>query len=440
MVGLGALLHRLADAVRGAPIEAVSLGDRLPAPGEPAWGALVGALVEAPLSGGNQVEILSDGAVYDRVLDDFAEARTSITFLIYFCDPGPLAERFTQAMVAAARRGVRVRFLGDGYGCRSYVRALRPRLAEAGGVAEEFRPIRWYALHRAQHRNHARSVVIDGRIAYTGGFGLADRWLGEGEIGAGELGVWREMSVRFTGPAVASLQAAFLSSWAEATGELIADVGLLPPASGEISPVAAQNGAPDAGSAGGTLEPPGDVQASVLVSRPGLGTTAAQRYLALTIAGARERLYLTNAYFVPSASLRALLIDAAARGVDVRILLPGPRIDHASTRWAGQMYFEELLEGGVRIWEYQPSMLHAKAVVVDGAWSTVGSLNLDRRSLRLNEEWSLLVHDAAFGVAMDSIFLSDLGRAHELTLETHRARPLSARLRELVVSLVVSIL
>lgn len=422
-VGLGALVHRLADAVRGAPIDAVPIEHPLPTPGDPAWAALVGAMAEAPLSGGNVVEMLPDETVYDRMLHDISAARASVTFLIYFCEPGSLSDRFTEAMVAAARRGVRVRFLGDGYGCRSYVRALRPPLTQAGGAAEEFRPVRWYTLHRAQHRNHARSVVIDGEIAYTGGFGLADRWVGEGG-----LGVWREMSVRFTGPAVASLQAAFLASWAEATGELVADPSLLqsaPPRTG----VADTSGA---GSEG--------LEAGVLVSRPGLGTTAAQRYLVLTIAGARERLYVTNAYFVPSAPLRALLVDAAARGVDVRILLPGPRNDHASTKWAGQMYFEELLEGGVRIWEYQPAMLHAKALVVDGVWSTVGSLNLDRRSLRINEEWSLLVHDAAFGATMDSIFLSDLDQARELTLEAHRARPLRERLRELAVSLVVSLL
>lgn len=178
----------------------------------------------------------------------------------------------------------------------------------------------------------------------------------------------------------------------------------------------------------------------MLVSRPGLGTTAAQRFLALTIAGARERLYVTNAYFVPSAPLRKMLIDAAQGGVDVRILLPGPRNDHASTKWAGRMYFDELLEGGVRIWEYQPAMLHAKALVADGVWSTVGSLNLDRRSMRLNEEWSLLVQDEGFGAAMDSIFLADLQRSRELTLEVHRARPFRERLREFVVSLVVPLL
>jgi cardiolipin synthase len=414
LVGLGALVHRLADAVRGSSIDAVPLEQPLPAPGQAAWAARVGTLAEIPFSEGNSVEIIADGDVYPRMLDDLASARASITFLIYFCDPGTLSASFTEALLAAARRGVHVRFLGDGYGCRKYVRALRPVLARVGGAAAEFRPIRWYSLHRAQHRNHARSVVIDGRVAYTGGFGLADRW-----IGSGELGVWREMSVRFTGPAVAGIQAAFVSSWAEATGDLVPDEDLLP---------------------SGASEGSGPMEAGVLASRPGLGTTTAQRFLALTIAGARESLYVTNAYFVPSAPLRLLLVEAARRGVDVRILLPGPRTDHASTKWAGQMYFDELLEGGVRIWEYQPSMLHAKALVADGVWATVGSLNFDRRSLRLNEEWSLVVHDPGFGQAMDSIFLADLEYARELTLDVHRTRPFRERLRELVVSLVAPLL
>jgi cardiolipin synthase len=416
------LLHRIADAVRGAPIEQLQMARALPAPTDPAFAELVAVLSDVSLTTSTRLEILSDATVYDRLFEDLASARSSITFFIYFCRPGRLGDRMTAALVDAARRGVEVRFLGDGLGCGAYVDELRAPLAEAGGRAEALRPIRWHTLHRAQHRNHARSVVIDGRVGYTGGFGLADTWLGHESAPP-----WREMSVRLTGPQVAQLQSAFLTAWAEATATLAANPALTMPERFDE----AETPRP------GSFEA---VTTGLLVSRPGLGPTQAQRYLPPTLAGARRTLYITNAYFVPTGPMRALLLDAAARGVDVRVLLPGPDNDQPSTRWAGQLYFDELLSGGVRIWEYAPTMLHAKTLVVDGVWSTIGSLNLDPRSIRLNEEWSLVVHDAAVGATMDSLFLADLQRARELTLEAHRARPLLERLRELAVSLAVPVL
>jgi len=273
---------------------------------------------------------------------------------------------------------------------------------------ETLRPVRLWALHRAQHRNHARAVVVDGAVAYTGGFGLADVWLG----GNGTP-PWRDTDVRVEGPAVAGVQGAFVSTWAEATGELLAGRELV------AEP----------------REDAGGVWAGILVSRPGMGTTRAERFFALTLEGARHTLWVANSYFVPNRETRRLLLDAAARGVDVRILVPGPINDVPGTRWAGQRWFGELLEGGVRIFEYQGTMMHAKTVVADGGWATVGSVNLDNRSLRLNEEWTLVLHDPGVGATLDSLFLADLGRARERTLEIHRARPIQDRAREFVVSL-----
>lgn len=420
LVAGGVLLHTIADAARGAPVREVLGAPVLPAPSDPAFAELVGRLSDAPLQGGNRVELLLDDVVYDRLLEDIAAARESVTFFVYFCSPGSLGDRFAAALSDAAKRGVKVLVLADGYGCGKYGDRIAPSLRAAGARVETLRPVRWYALHRAQHRNHGRSVVIDGRVAYTGGFGIADRWIGEGG-----QGIWRETSVRFTGPAVLSMQAAFLTSWAEATGSLVADPDLLRVAP-EAEAVRADGG--------------DGIRAGILVSRPGLGPTQAERYFALTLTGARNTLFIANSYFVPTLEVRTLLTDAAARGVDVRILVPGPINDVPSTKWAGQSYFEELLEGGVRIFEYQPAMMHAKTLVVDGAWATVGSVNLDNRSMRLNEEWSLLIHDLPFGRAMDSIFLADLERARERTLETHRHRPFLDRVKELAVRLVSPLL
>ncbi|MDT8342260.1 MAG: phospholipase D-like domain-containing protein, partial [Longimicrobiales bacterium] len=175
-------------------------------------------------------------------------------------------------------------------------------------------------------------------------------------------------------------------------------------------------------------------------SRPGAGTTEAERFTAVTIGGARRTLFLANSYFVPDRALRRRLTAAAARGVDVRVLVPGPVNDVPGARWAGQRGFDELLAAGVRIFEYQGTMMHAKTLVVDGVWSAVGSVNLDNRSLRLNEEWALVAHDAALGARLDSLFRADLGRARERTLAAHRSRPLRERLREALSALLAPFL
>jgi cardiolipin synthase A/B len=441
VVAFGALVHRIADAARGAHIEQVASSEDLPSPHDPRFGEIVALAADFELTGASTVELLVDTAVFGRLLDDIEAAREHVTFFIYFCEPGTLGDRFTRALVAAARRGVRVLFLGDDFACGDYVDELRDPLGEAGGRAEALRPVRWHSLHRAQHRNHARSVVIDGRVGYTGGFGIADAWFGE-DGGA----PWRETSVRVTGPVVDRLQAAFLTSWAEATGAIEVDGALLEPALREppsnrsaASGSSATSAAPPASDAS-PGEAPSPTAVGLLVSRPGVGPTAAERYFALTVAGARERLYVASAYFVPTGPERRLLVDAARRGVDVRVLVPGPTIDVPSTKWAGRAYFEELLQAGVRLFEYQPAMMHAKTLVADGVWSTVGSLNVDGRSMRLNEEWSLVVHGPELGAMMDSLFLVDLERSREITLERHRARPLTERLRELAVRLVTPFL
>ncbi len=370
---------------------------------------------DAPLVDGNGVELLLDESVFPRIIADVTDARRTVTVFLYFCEPGTLGDTFAAALGRAAVRGVRVRLLGDGYGCGAYLKQVAPGLDSVGASVAWLRPVRWYALHRAQHRNHGRSVIIDGRVAYTGGFGMSDKWSGVDGQGA-----WRETNVRLTGPVVMRLQSAFAASWVEATGTL-APVDLLRPPADED-------------------EGEGEVRAGVLVSRPGLGPTQAERWLALSISAARKTLYITNSYFVPTRELLSLLVEAARRGVDVRILVPGRINDIPSTKWAGQAHYGALLDAGARLYEYQPAMMHAKTMVVDGAWVSVGSVNLDNRSLRLNEEWALIAQDAALGAAMDAIFLDDLQRARERTAEMHRSRPLADRLKELAVRLVAPLL
>lgn len=404
-----AFLHRVGDAARGVPVTDLLLPDSLAAPGSSAFPGTAAAALEVALQPGNRVEVLVDRELFLRMLADIRSARRSVTVFSYYCQPGALGEDLANALEARARAGVAVLFLGDAFGCGDLVEEMRHRLAGTGARVAELRPVRWWALHRAQHRNHGRTVVVDGVVGYAGGFGIADDWLG-----VDGMHPWRETGVRVRGPVVASLQGAFAAAWAEATGELPAGAAF------------AGDGAP---------WEPGPVTAGLLVSRPGVAPTEAERFFALTLRSARRTLFIANSYFVPNRETRRQLVAAAARGVDVRVLVPGPVNDVPGTRWAGQHWFRELLEGGVRIWEYQGTMMHAKTVVADGAWGTVGSVNLDNRSLRLNEEWSVVVHDPGVGSALDSLFLRDLERSRERTLAAHMARPAWDRIREFAVSL-----
>jgi cardiolipin synthase len=310
--------------------------------------------------------------------------------------------------------GVRVLFLADGFGCRDFARRYRVALRTAGAELAELRPVRWYELHRAQHRSHVRLVIIDGTTAYTGGFGLDDKWAD----GPGGRRGWRETNVRFTGPAVRQAQAAFFIAWAEATRELVAGKDFFP-----------------ADTTAGT-----GAVAAIQFAGPGLGTTAFERLLFLTIAGARERLYITNSYFVPNAALRHMLTAAVARGVDVRVLTAGSRSDVPSTRLASRAYYGELLEAGVRLYEYRPTMMHAKTLVADGQWCVIGSMNFDNRSLRLNDEANLLVYDGAAAGEMERIFAADLKQAVEITKAAYAARPWQQQLLEYAAKLIAPLL
>ncbi len=347
---------------------------------------------------GNFVDILLNGeGTYPPLWNDIAAAKSTITVQMYFSEPGAVADTMAHRLMERARAGVRVLVLLDAFGSGPLKKEWIEQLEAAGVEVAWLRPLRWYNLHQATKRSHARIVVVDGQIGYTGGFGLADYWLGDGHSD----GQWRETSVKFGGPTVAALQAAFAAGWAEATGELLTGDMFFPwPALGKR----------------------GDVNAGLMHTMPGIGSTAAERFLSLSLAGARKTLYIANSYFVPDDNLKRLLIAAVQRGVDVRVITAGRKGDVKTTWYAGRAMYDELLEGGVRIYEYQPSMMHAKTMVVDSYWSTVGSMNFDNRSLALNDEATLMVHDAAFGQQMNDVFSDDLRASREITGDGFRQR------------------
>jgi cardiolipin synthase A/B len=358
---------------------------------------------------GNHVEIFWNGdQTYPRLWADLRSARTSITLQLYYCEPGRMADEFQAILLDRARSGVRVLFLYDSFGTtfkKEYIEALR-----AGGVkVEPFRPVALNALRKIHHRAHIRVVCVDGAIGWTGGFGISDKWYGDGR----SEDHWRDSNVRFTGPAVNQLQMAFASCWTESTGELL------------IAPVAA---AKDAGVA---EDEDGDsVIAGLLHASPSVGSTEAERFFTFSIASARKNLYITNSYFVPDRAIRGLIADAARRGVDTRVLTVSSATDVKSTWYAGRARYEELLSAGVRIFEYQPVMMHAKTVTVDGRWGALGSMNADNRSLSLNEETVLMALDQRVAGTLEQQFLDDLGFAKEIHLEEFRTRGRWDRIKE----------
>jgi len=355
---------------------------------------------------GNRVDVLVNGnGTYPPLWRDLSRAQHTITVQMYYSQPGAIADSLGKYLAERARAKVRVLLLLDAFGSQPLKPEWRQNLKNAGVEVVWLRPLRWYSLNKAAQRSHVRVVVIDGRIGYTGGFGLADYWLGDGH----HEDQWRETNVRFEGPTVSQLQAAFTAGWAEATGELLTGDMFFPRAA---------------------FANMGNVEAGLMHSIPSTGSTPAERFLALSIAGAQKTLYISNSYFVPGENFMQLLLAAARRGVDVRVLTVSKNTDVKTTWYAGRTYYETLLAGGVRIYEYQPTMMHAKTMVVDGVWSEIGSMNFDNRSLAFNNESLLLALDRGVGAQLDSLFLADIKYSEEIKLDTFRKRPLTEKIIE----------
>ena len=400
---------------RGTAVRSVSGvgGDGAPvAPGEPAFPLAVALLTGTPLVAGTRVELALNGDdTFPRLWADLRAARRYITMQMYYAAPGRVADTLATILEERARAGVGVFLLYDAFGT-SLPESYMARLRAAGVLAVAFRPLRFENLWVVQNRSHVRGIVVDGRVGWTGGFGIDDKWLGGGR----KPGEWRETNARFEGPAVFQLQSAFVAGWTEATGVLVSGRATVNAADGGVS------------------------RAGLLFTAPTLGSTPAERYLALSIAGARERLYITNAYFAPDENFLRLLTRSARRGVDVRLLLSGPRTDVRTARFAGRFRYDSLLTAGVRVYEYQPSPLHAKTFVADGVWTSVGTMNFDNRSLALNDEATLMVLDSAAGRRMEAVFFDDLRYAREIRLATFRRRPWAERLSEWAASQITRLL
>jgi len=390
------------SVTRGTPVRSVvAVGDRDGPPpiGDSLFARSAELYTGLHLTSGNVVEQVNNGEVYKRLFQDLHNAKRTITLQNYYSQPGKVADSIAAILKERAHAGVRVMLVLDAFGSQNLSEKWADSLRAAHVELGLLRQLHWYTLHNATDRSHVRAMVIDGEIGYTGGFGFADYWLGDGK----HDGQWRDSNVRFVGPAVMELQAAFASAWAECTGELIAGDTFFPRKS--------------------FTTVPGGVNAGLFFSSPTTGSTPAERFNALTIASARRTLYVTNSYFVPDDDFRRLLMQARKRGVDVRILTVGAKTDVKSTWWAGRSRYEELLKSGIRIYEYQPSMIHSKTFIADGIWGTIGSMNFDNRSLAFNNESNLVFLDPAQGAQLDSTFFDDLSRSQEIILSEFQKRP-----------------
>jgi cardiolipin synthase len=395
----------LLSVVRGTPVNSVLPFEMatLPAVDDPSFRATMELTSRSALVRGNTVDIFWNGdQTYPLLWKDLRAAKKSITLQLYYNKPGRMADTLSEILIERARAGVKVLFLYDAFGT-SFKKEYLQRLRDAGVRAEAFRPVSLLALQKLQHRAHIRVVCVDGEIGWTGGFGIDDKWFGNGRT----KDQWRDSNVRFTGPAVSQLQAAFTACWAESTGELL------------VFPCDP------------TVETPEDgVLAGILHASPSIGSTEAERFFAYSISSARKTLYITNSYFVPDRDFRRMIAAAAERGVDTRILTVSEETDVKSTWYAGRARYEELLRAGVRIYEYQPVMMHAKVISVDGVWCAVGSMNADNRSMSLNEETVLMMYDRGAAATVDEQFMADLGYAKEIELAAFRKRSRFDRVKE----------
>ena len=418
ILGLLALIGLL-SLTRGTPMEYVvrSPGDAAPRVTDSTFRELIALSSGMHLDPGNRVEQLLNGdGTYPRLWVDLRSATQSITVQMYYAKPGAVANTLAAVLGERARAGVRVLLLLDAFGSQTLGEEWGEALERTGVEVRLLRRLRWYTMHSATDRSHVRVVVVDGRVGYTGGFGIADYWLGNGR----SKDQWRDTNVRFEGPSVMGLQTAFAAAWVEASGELLVGERFFPPAAFHA--------------------PVGPAIAGVLFTGATTGSTEAERFLALTIAGARRTLYIASSYFVPDDDFRDLMVAAARRGVDVRILTTSDETDIRTTWYAGRARYERLLRGGVRVFEYQPAMMHAKTIVVDGVWGTIGSMNFDNRSLAFNNESNLVVWDSAFGAAMNATFIADLELAREIALAEFQRRPMTARMVELAATLITRLL
>jgi cardiolipin synthase len=361
-----------------------------------------------PFRARNSVTLLNNGdEFYPAMLEDIGKAEASITIEAYIYWSGQIGLTFARALAAKSKAAVNVKILLDAIGSASIGEEILQTLKDGECELAWYNPIHWYSLGRFNHRTHRKSLIVDGKVGFTGGAGIADHWLGNAE----DPRHWRDIQIRVEGPAVVPLQTGFAQNWMQTTHELISGPLYFP------APLQA-----------------GPLNVQTIMSSPEAGASSVRILYYLSIICARRSIFIANPYFIPDQSAIDILIDAKRRGVDVRIMVSGINTDNWLARHNSVRLFRRLLEAGIEIYEYNRTMLHHKTLVVDDVWATVGTTNFDNRSFAHNEETNVCVYDREVARVLRQVFMTDLEACARVELRTWRQRGLWAKTQEVIAS------
>lgn len=362
--------------------------------------ATLAGLTGGAVSSGNACEVLQNGALYPAMKRDIENARFTVHLESFVWTKGQLEREFVDLLSAKARNGCKVRVLIDAMGGMDHDERQLERLAQSGAEVSIYCRPHWWNVRRFNHRTHRKLLIVDGCVGYTFGHGIADQWLGNGE----DKDHWRDTGVRVEGPVVQALQSVFVENWIEEVKCVPSGEGCFP-----------------------VLEERGSIAAHVVSSASGEALSAVSLLYTTAIACARREILIQNPYFAPDDGICELFAMMIRRGVAIHLMVPGKNTDSRFVRRAGCHLYQDLLEAGVRLYEFEPTLLHQKIVVVDGIWSHIGSTNFDSRSLALNEEVGIGILDEAVAMQLKQAFNDDLKRSKEITLAKWRERTWQTR-------------
>jgi cardiolipin synthase A/B len=379
---------------------------------DPQFHRAMGSLLGPGIVGGNQaVELLNGDQIFPAMLGAISAAKTTINFETYIYWSGGIGKQFADALSERARAGVKVNILLDWVGSAKMDEALLQEMKDAGADIRKFHKPAWYNFAKLNNRTHRKLLVVDGRVGFTGGVGIAPKWTGAGQ----DPDHWRDSHYRVEGPVVAQMQSTFLDNWLKVSGQVLHGPAYFP-----------------------ELKPVGNMPAQMFSSSPSSGSENVELMYHLALTAASKTIDLSMAYFVPDELSAGILLDAMRRGVRLRIIMPGDITDTETVRAASRASWGALLAAGAEIYEFQPSMYHCKVMIIDGLLVSVGSTNFDSRSFRLNDEANLNIYDAGFAARQTEVFEQDLKKSRRVSLEEWVNRPLSEKFSEKLASLLNS--
>ena len=375
---------------------------------DPEFQRNMGLMLGPTTISGNKVETLLNGdQIFPSMLSAIRSAQKTINFETYIYWSEEIGDEFAKALAERAKAGVVVHLLVDAVGSSKLNAGQMKTMEEAGVVIKKYRPLRWYTLARLNNRTHRKLLVVDGKIGFTGGVGIAGQWTGHGQDPAH----WRDSHFRIEGPVVAQMQSILIDNWTKTTGTVMHGEAYFP-----------------------ALQPAGDITAQMISSSPTGGSESMALMYLLAITAAKSSIDLSSSYFVPDQLTENALVAALARGVRIRIITPGTNMDAEVVRLASRGNWGALLKGGAQIYEYQPTMYHCKVMIVDGLLVSVGSTNFDSRSFKLNDEANLNIFNAQFAQEQTRNFENDLGHAKRVTFADWKNRPMADQAIEYLAS------